>query len=306
MKVNSNVKKYLDNILQIQSISSYYILFSDNKRYYYKEISYYLKDILDYFNLINFHFSLPLISSLNDPFLLFEYDESKDYSTLEISSSMIHHLSLLHEKSMDYVVYTEEKKRELYDKNFYLICSRIKYFEELEKTILEYDFPPPKYYLLLKNISKIYRLLNFSLNKLDEWYEADDSKERISFLVEDVSLKNYSYKYSSFYDYGSLKKDIFLYDFVSFYQNEYYRCDMNQLFYLYQKNVTFSRSELSLFYSLISIPFTVSFTKHSFADTIRVRELVDYVDSTELFLSKEYKKNQEANKEVFKEENNDV
>lgn len=306
MKANSNVKKYLDSILQIQSISSYYILFSDNKKYYYKEISYYLKDIFDYFSLINFRFALPLISSLDDPFLLVEYDESKDYSTLEISSDMIHHLSLLHEKSMDYVIYTEEKKKELYDKNFYLIRSRIKYFEELEKNILEYDFPPPKYYLLLKNISKIYRLLNFSLNKLDEWYEYDESRERISFLVEDVSLENYSYKYSSFYDYGSLKKDIFLYDFVSFYQSEYYKCDMNQLFYLYQKNIPFSKSELSLFYSLISIPFTVSFTDHSFADTIRVRELVDYVDSTELFLSKEYKKNQEANKEVFKEENNDV
>ena len=35
-KLTDNVKKYLDIILQIQSISSYYILFSDNKKYYYK------------------------------------------------------------------------------------------------------------------------------------------------------------------------------------------------------------------------------------------------------------------------------
>lgn len=301
------LKNYLSLIDKIEYHSSYCIVYSQEKTYYFKEIDYDIQKIYNYFQIIDFSYFAPLINSYQDSFLLCHYSKDGLLEKQKKGEKLIQVLSSLHNKSSISKNYEKNEKKKVYDHFFSIINRSTKYYLDLQDYIEEFDFPPPAYYLLIKNISKIHRLLHFSLDQLDNWYQSNDSSYCEVFLIENVCFDNfYCDEESYFYDYGFGKRGMAIYDLVSFYKKECFNLDMNSLFLLYNKSFQLQDGDISLFYSLISIPDKLQLKKESYQDTVRVRELVDYVDLTEKFLSEEYKKNQETNKNEFKKQDNNI
>ena len=182
----------------------------------------------------------------------------------------------------------------------------MKYYLELQDKIDDFNFPPPSYYLLIKNISKFYKLLHYAFSKLDDWYQNSDLYREV-FLIDDVSFDNFiREEVSYFLDYGSGNRGFIINDFVSFYRKECFTVEMNSLFDLYKEELSLTNDEISLLLCLISIPDEIDFTDDSYIDTIRVRRVVDYVSKVEEFLSKENEEYKKTNKQEFKEKNNDI
>lgn len=303
-KLLENVKKYVGDIKKIEYKNNYYIIFSD-KVYYLKEIDYNLKEVFDYFSQIDFSFYGKLLSNYNETYLL--YCINKNIIGKKDGERLILVLSLLQEKSITSREYEKEEKKKIYDNIHSMVDQRMKYYLNLQDKIDDFDFPPPSYYLLVKNISNIYKLLHYSFSKLDEWYEKSNLIREV-FLIKDVCFDNFysDDELSYFLDYGRGDRGFLINDFVEFYRKECFNVDMNYLFDLYQEKVLLKDYEISLLLCLISIPEKIVFNNNSYSDTIRVRRVVDYVDKVGEFLSKENKENKEADKQEFKEENDDI
>ena len=155
----------------------------------------------------------------------------------------------------------------------------------------------------MQNISKFYKALNYSDYKIDEWYALKEKEktERIVKLHNNATLDHFLKEENSYlinWDYA--KKDYVIYDFLKFYKNEYLDLEMTSLFDLYQTKYEYTKDELLLFESLISIMPKITFSKTNYINTLEVRTIINYVDKTNEFLSKYYEKNQKSNEEEFK------
>ena len=80
-------------------------IFVNDKKYYYKNITYSLRELMKYFDSIQFNTSLTLINSVDDNFILYEYDNFYNNPTFDTLKNMISHLILLQQKSMSYDKY---------------------------------------------------------------------------------------------------------------------------------------------------------------------------------------------------------
>ena len=70
---------------------------------------------------------------------------------------------------------------------------------------------------------------------------------------------------------------------------------MSSLFEQYQAKYQYSNEELLLLQTLIAIPDKITFKKSNLNNLIDTKKLINYIEKTNLFLSKYYKKNQSTN-----------
>ena len=191
------------NIKKIEYRDNYYIIYSD-KEYYVKEISYDIDNTFNYFREINFY---NYKESLDDKKLI--YDIDSNFIGKKNGEELIKVLVSLQEKSCIEREYNDNEKNEFYDKIHSMIDERIKYYLAIQDKIDDYDFPPPAYYLLVKNISKFYKLLQYGFSKLEEWFNNSNNDYREVFLIEDISFDNFYVGEESFFlDYGKDKRGL--------------------------------------------------------------------------------------------------
>ena len=182
--------------------------------------------------------------------------------------SKIKNISLLHTKTTKFI---DLEKHDLYDSNFEYLDNIMKYYLDLHDGIDEMELIRDDYYLLLINISKIYKLINKCIEYLNKWFQLDIKKYR------EVSL---------IYDYG---RGNYLLDLVSFYKENYNNLDFNikELFDLYDLNYQIG-NDYYLFFCLLGKIDKIKFSKDVENNMQNINELINYVEKTYLFLE-EYK-----------------
>ena len=85
----------------------------------------------------------------------------------------------------------------------------------------------PAEYLLIINISKIYSLLNYAKNKLNEWYKNKETKERHVLLNNNLKLENFIISENNYLiNWNKAKRGNVIYDFINLYKNEYFNLNM--------------------------------------------------------------------------------
>lgn len=302
--MNNSIFSYLSSIDKIDYYDNHCILYSNGEKYYYQKANSSVFSVIDFLKSKQFSFIGPNLSK-KDYLLYSLLEEKEDYEFKK--KELIRVLAAFHELSMEEKIYSMEEKKKQYDIIYSMIDSRMKYYLKLQDQIDEFSFPSPAYYLLIKNISKVYRLLHFAFQELDKWFQGEEMKYHEVFLMTNVSLDHFHFGETSyFYDYGEGERGVFIDDLVSFFQKDLFLLPIKDLFHLYQEYIPFTNGEKLLFLCLFSIPEEISFQDSSFQDTIRVRRFVDSIDIIQEFLLEENKENQEADQEKFKEENNDI
>lgn len=255
------------------------------------------KELYNYLKTKNFHNFLEPIEEdrtyeiyLNTPDILPKKDKA-----IELMSV----IALLHNKTTTYEDLNINKIKEIYEKYKQEIFKIKDYYYSLQDRFEDNIYLLPAEYLLLRNISNIYKLINKSEELLDKWYvlKQNDFKIRKCLLHQNLNIDNLKQINNELFltNWDNYKEDLVIYDFINFYKNEYKTIEMTSLFDLYLFKYPLNNTEITLLLSILAIPPKVLFNKTNYENTVNVKYLTIYVEKTFLFISKYYKENQKPN-----------
>ena len=251
--------------------------------------------VFSYLDARNFNY-YPSNKVLSDKYVLYEYLKDYDISNDERAIELINLVSLLHSKTTRYNNISIDDYKKIYEDIDNRIDKLYSYYNDLNDLIEQEIYMSPSYYLLARNISKIYSSLNYCKNELDSWYDLvkDSKKERVALLHNNLSLEHLIRNESSYlisWDKSSFNNPI--YDLYDFYKNNYEKIEFSSLLEIYQKRYPLKENELKLFFILISIPDKIEFTNNEFDNCKRVDKMLDYLYKTDNIVSPYYPKNKE-------------
>ena len=274
----------------------------DDNKYIYKIKKSDKKDLYQYLLNIKFINFLPL-KETNNQYEIYNYIEDEYITNDEKAIDIINVLISLHVKTTTYQEISIEEIKTLYENTKKNIKYLRNYYLDLQDYIETKVYMSPAEQLLMNNISKFYKALNYAEEKIEQWYieKEQQKQERTVQLHNNLSLDHIIKKDIPYIiSWDKSKRGNPIYDFLYFYKKEYNNLEMNYLFSLYQDKYSFYPEEKMLFESLISIPEKISFQKTNYINTINAKSIIDYVDKTNEFLLKYNKKNEHTNHEEFK------
>lgn len=274
------------------------IIISDTNKYVKKIKQSNKKELFNYLNNKGFKNYLPIIEETNE-YEIYRYILEEDFPKEDKAIEIVKTLSMLHTLTTTYQEINQNKIKELYEQTLNNLSELKTYYLELQDHIETKEFFSPAEHLLMNNISNIYKAINYSNYKLEEWYQLIKTKkfQRYVQLHNNISLEHaLKEEMLYFINWDTSKKDLVIYDFINFYKNEFQNLEMNALFKIYQSKFMYTDDEQLLFESLISMPPKMLFSKNNYINTLKARQLVDYVEKTNMFLLEDNKENQEDNK----------
>ena len=278
---------------RVELFSNYALVYSEDGIFLIKKNNVDVKKIFNYFKSINFdYFIFPTI--VKDNYEIYKYYPEYLFDKYGKAKELINVLIELHTKSFSYTEYSDVEKANIYNIYKEKIDNCFTYYLNLQDSIEEMNIIMPSYYLILNNISKFYKLLRFAKYYLEEFYNDDNNHYREAFLVENTSLSNFWFsEKKNFIDLDESKRDLLIFDFVNFYNENYNDIDIISLFNYYNSKVQLNSLELNLFFMFISIPTIIEFTNSDFANVLKVRDAICYVDKALNFISEKNKEDQE-------------
>ena len=274
------------------------ILYRDNDKYLKKIKKRPKQELYDYLKQRNFLNYLEPVEETTS-YELFRYiDDTLPKEDKAID--LIYLLALLHNKTTTYEEVTEEKVKTIYEETKDYIIKLKNYYYSLQDYIEAKIYFSPAEYLLIRNISNIYEILNQSEKLLEEWYLLQQKEKtwKIALLHQNLKLSNLKEENNNYFliNWDNYKKDLVIYDLINFYSNEYKELEMSQLLELYQSKYPLSKTELKLLFSLLAIPPKLEFNKSNYENTVNTKYLIMYVEKIKDLILKYNKKDQQSNK----------
>lgn len=180
---------------------------------------------------------------------------------------MINRISLRHTKTTIFCELNELDRLDIYDSNLEYLDNIMKYYLDLQDGIDELDNIREDYYLLLINISKIYKLINKSIYYLNKWFELDNKLYREVLLIDN-------------------NRGYFINDLITLYKEDYY--SFNNKLNKYNLRYNLYNYDYYLLFCLLGKINKIKFSKDINNNIKNIKELIYYVDYTLEFLE-EYK-----------------
>ena len=266
------------------------IIETNNKKYILKRKNQTEEKVLNYLKNKNYEYFL-FPETYEKNYDLYRYTEI-NLPNQDKAIELIYLMSMLHIKTTTFEQINIDKTKELYEETLNHINYLKAYYLDLQDYIETKIFMSPAEQVLMFNISKLYKALNYSEQKITAWYNEKNNKKTDRFvqLHNNLSLSNIIKDEKSYLvNWEKSKKGIPIYDFLNFYQNHYFELEMNSLFKQYQSKFQFTPDEKYLFQALISIPQKLSFEKDNYINTINAKKVIEYIEKTNIFLSENYK-----------------
>lgn len=288
--MNEIINKYLTDIKKITYKKDYSIIeTSTNKKYIIIKKIKNKEKLYDYLTSINYNlYKKPL--NINDEYEIFFLDDLEEES---ITNALI----TLHYLTEEFRECSEEDLKKIKEKIMFNLDKCYKYYLNIQDEIENMSFPPPDKYLLINNISQIYKLLEVSKYRLDNL--------ELNSLREVILINNFNNNiFKNIIDFNYYSKDIFVYDLEKLYKKDYKT--FKDVLKKYNDKLKISKEEWNLLSILISIPEEVTLENNHYNDCIKIRNLINYVNYTFSFLSEEDEKYKETDKQELEEENENI
>lgn len=288
--MNEIINKYLTNIKKITYKKDYSIIeTSTNKKYIIIKKIKNKEKLYDYLTSINYNlYKKPL--NINDKYEIFSLNDLEEES---ITNALI----TLHYLTEEFRECSKDDLKKIKEKIMFNLDKCYKYYLNLQDEIENMSFPPPDKYLLINNISQIYKLLEVSKYRLDNL--------ELNSLREVILINNFDNNiFKNIIDFNYYSKDIFVYDLEKLYKKD---CkNFKDVLKKYNDKLKISKEEWNLLSILISIPEEVTLENNHYNDCIKIRNLINYVNYTFSFLSEEDEKYKETDKQELEEENENI
>lgn len=288
--MNEIINKYITDIKKITYKKDYSIIeTSTNKKYIIIKKRKNKEKLYDYLTSINYNlYKKPL--NINDKYEIFSLDNLEEES---ITNALI----TLHYLTEEFRECSKDDVKKIKEKIMFNLDKCYKYYLNLQEKIENMSFPPPDKYLLINNISQIYKLLEVCKYRLDNL--------ELNSLREVILINNFDNNiFKNIIDFNYYSKDVFAYDLEKLYKKDYK--NFKDVLKKYNDKLKISKEEWNLLSILISIPEEVTLENNHYNDCIKIRNLINYVNYTFSFLSEEDEKYKETDKQELEEENENI
>ena len=262
----------------------------DNKKYILKKKNQIEENIHEYLKSKDYEYFLSPETCKNN-YDLYRYIETT-LPNQDRAIELIYLMSILHNKTTTFENINIDRVKEIYEETIQYINYLRAYYLDLQDFIETKVFMSPAEQVLMFNISKLYKALNYAEQKINSWYDEKSTKktERFVQLHNNLSLDNIIKEKNTYLiNWEKSQKGIAIYDFLNFYKKHYFEVEMTSLFKQYQSKFQFFIDETNLFQALISIPPKLTFEKTNYINTINAKKVIDYIEKTNTFLSENYK-----------------
>lgn len=283
---------------KISYLKSIKVVDDGTRKVVLKEEPLYINNIYNILNNRKFDYYLTPLERIDD-YEVYPFINKIDIPKSDKSIDLIYLISLLHNKTTSYEEISLDEIKKLYEEIVNEINSKYKYYIELQDEYEEHIIMSPSELLLMKNISKIYYMLNIARNNIELFYKEIETEQHIrkvqihgNISLEHIIESDNKYLIS----WKNSRKDYPIIDLVIFYKNDYQNIEIKSLFDEYNKKYQLNKIEKYLFFSLINIPDYLIIKNDYYIDTLKVRNLIDYTEKTIRFTLEENKENQETDK----------
>ena len=298
--------KKINNILNNEEINTYrytikskaVIVDTDKGKFVLKENNHKnnnIEDIYLYLKSRNFDY-YPKLLKKEDRYNVYEYVEGIKMPYDQKVLDMVFLLTLLHNKTTYYKEVDIYEYKEIYEKTMKEIEDVYSHYNNLMNNIEKEIYMSPSYYLIARNISKVFASLQYSKNEIDNWYELvkNKNRQRRVTLYNNVDV-DHLIRNDNLYliNWEKSKEDIPIYDFYSLYKKYALDFDFNELLKIYEEKYPFLEEEKKLLFIKMCIPDKIEFNKNELYNCIRAKEIIDYIYKTETLLFPHEEPNEE-------------
>lgn len=260
-----------------------------DKKYIFKENKEDVDKIFTYLESRNFNY-FPN-SYRKDKYNISEYIEDLSLSKEEKSIDLINLVSLLHAKTTHYKNIDIDDYKIIYEDIDKKLNELLEYYLSLNDYIDNEIFMSPSNYLLVRNITKIYALIDYLKNELSSWYDLikKHDKQRVVLNHNNLKLEHLIRNTNSYLiSWDKAKFDLPIYDLYNLYKQNYKDIDFSVLLNEYEKRYPLKEEEKKLLFILISLPDKLDLVNNDYLNTKKVKELLDYIYKTDKIISPYY------------------
>lgn len=238
-------------------------------------------EVYDYLNAKGFCNYPKCFSNYHDDFDLSLYVEDTNIPTEQRCEDLIKTLSSLHNKTSYYQEIDLDEIKKVYEDTKNELLNLFAYYNGLNDYIDSEMFLSPANYLLVRNISLIYRMIDYSLHKIDIWYQllSNEKKYRTCLIHNNISLDHLLIKDNNYLvSWNNSKIARPIYDIISFYKKYYKLISLEDVIKIYEHQNCISEEEKCLLLINLAIPRKITFTNNNLNDVIEINNEIFYLN----------------------------
>ena len=254
---------------------------SDGSKVYVIKLNTNNYDIYKYLLSRDFLYFPNNYSDIDDDYDLMEFIDDLLVTREQKINDYVHVLAILHYKTS----YKREIDLDEIKEKYEGITNRLtylqNYYHNLNNMIDKESFLSPAMYLLVRNISLIYKILEKSLISLNKIYSnvKNEKSIRVSLIHNNIDLShliNNNHIYLISWD--KARFDIPIYELEVFFRKYYRDIEISDFLKEYNLINKLSLDEEKLLLILLAIPQELSFTNNTYLDTKTVNDEIDYLN----------------------------
>ncbi len=256
------------------------IVNNDSKKIVIKKNKTNIYEYLEYRNFNNY----PNIF-IDSGYELMDYITEIDIPKEQKMVDLINVVSSLHRKTTYYKKINESNIESLYEEIKKKIEDIKLYYDSIMYSVETSIYMSPSYYLLARNISFVYEMIEYCNNNIEKWYKniKNTDKIRVSIIHNNLSLEHFINNTLISWDNSKISLPVF--DLYKLYLNTYNEYDWDELLNIYSINYPLKEEEIFLFKTLISIPLKISITTIEIDNVKEVSKKINYLKSTYEFVT---------------------
>jgi len=211
---------------------------------------------------------------------LVRFIEDNSLNNSQKLNDLVGVVGTLHKKTSYMREVDLDEIKALYEELNTKINNGIKYYTSVNDYIDTILFYSPSEYLLVRNISLIYFMLEFSKRKLEEWYYNIRNEKSIRNSLIHNNLELGHLLINNGYYLISWDKAMFSYpidDLYKLYRDYYSKMELSDFFKTYESINKLNKYEFDLLLIKLSIPEIIEFTSDNYLDTKRINDLLFYL-----------------------------
>ena len=249
------------------------------------------QDIFNYLITRNFNYYPDIIAHDNN-YSITKYINNINIPNEQKMNDLIKLVGLLHLKTTYYKELADSEFKKLYEDLSNNIVYLKDYYNDLITIIDSKVFMSPPEYLLARNISIIISSLNYTEDKINDWYKkiSNNDKYRVSVIHNNLDLSHFI-KNSNDYliSWDKSKIDLPIFDLYKLYNKHALDFDFTDILKKYESIYPLKDDELELFYILISMPKKIEFNTNNYEMCKSIGRELDRIYKTNKLIN-EYKK----------------
>lgn len=269
------------NIKKITIKSGALIVCSDDYKYVIKKKCNKIDGLYKYLESRGFIF-FPKLLFRTDNYDIFEYIDDVNIPYEEKACDIMKLLSLLHNKTTFYKDIDEDSCKKIYEDTIDEIDYLYNYYDDIALTIDSFEYMSPSNYFFIRNISLIFKMLNYCRNNISKWYDIVNDKKRVRVvnLHNNLSLDHYlSSNKGYFISWDKSRRDMPIYDIIIFYKRYFREFDFCELIRVYESYYPLLKEEKILLLCLLSIPSKLEFVNDEYDMCIKIDSFYEYLNS---------------------------